>query len=79
MDPRQGQDKLHAGLHSDAFCSVFVSVCFGSVSADLSGWQMRDGSTRPLDNHVEHPRAHASTDKCTYKQKRMTHATFVAV
>lgn len=56
-----------AELHSDAFRSVFMSVCFGCMSVDLSGWQMRDWPAQALDNHVEHPHARTCTYKHTYR------------
>lgn len=52
--PDRVRTNCTAALHSDAFRSVFMSVCFGCTSVDLSGWQMRDWPAQALDNHVEH-------------------------
>lgn len=68
--PDRVRTNCTAELHSDAFRSVFMSVWFGCMSVDLSGWQMRDWPAQALDNHVEHPHAHTCTDKHTYRHIR---------
>lgn len=65
--PDRVRTRRAAELHSDAFRSLFMSVCFGCVSADLSRRQMRDWLAQALDNHVGHPHGQARTDKHTYR------------
>lgn len=60
--PDRVRTNCTAELHSDAFRSVFTSVCFGCMSVDLSGWQMRDWPAQAFDILAEHPQTHTCTD-----------------
>lgn len=72
--PDRVRTNCTAELHSDAFRSVFTSVCFGCMSVDLSGWQMRDWPAQAFDIRAEHPQAHTCTDKCTCRHVWILHA-----